>query len=101
MIKFKITGERFAEACNITEYLLISAGNKDVVIRIAPRFILNDEGQYIVKVNTDSDGDIQSYENIGEALVKISAVTPKRLDKLVDDFQEAVKQIVNPPSAGA
>lgn len=101
MIKFKITGERFAEACNITEYLLVSAGNKDIVIRIAPRFILGDDGNYIVKVHTDSDGDIESYENISDALIKISAVTPKRLDKLVADFQEAIKQIVNPQSAGA
>lgn len=101
MIKFKITGERFAESCNITEYLLVQNGNKDIIIRIAPRFILDGDGKYIVKVNTDSDGDIETYEGLDKALIKLSAVTPKRLDKLVGEFQEAARNIVNPPSAEA
>lgn len=97
-IKFKITGARVAEACNIAEYLLINSGNKETIIRIAPRFIVDDNGEYIVKVKLDNEGDIEGFEGVSEAFTKMAMVTPKRLDKLVKDFQEGANQIVNPPS---
>ena len=100
-IKFKITPERIAEACNITEYLLLSAGSKEAALRVAPRFGLNDNGEYIVKVNIDDDGDIQSFDELRAAFGKLASVTPKRMEKLAAEFTEAVKQIVNPQNAEA
>lgn len=97
MIKFKVTPDRFAEACNVIEYLNASAKNKDTIIRIAPRFIV-EKDEYIVKVTHDEDGDIENYEGLDEALLKMLAITPKRLEKLIDEFSEAAKGIVNPPS---
>ncbi len=100
MIKFKITPERFAEACNVIEYLNVSAKVKETVIRVAPRFILDDEGKYIMQVNLDEDGDITGYENADAAFLKMAGITPKRLERLVDEFAEAAKAIVNPPKEG-
>lgn len=101
MVKFKITSERFAEACNVIEYLNVTNKIKDTVIRILPRFVLGAEGEYIVRVNVDEDGDISSFDNMPAAFEKMAGITPKRLEKLIDEFAEAAKAIVNPPNAGA
>lgn len=100
-IKFNITPGRIAESCNITEYLLISNGHKETIIRVLPRFVLGDDGKYIVEVKVDDEGDIISHEGLNKAFVRMSAVTPKRLDKLTAEFDKAVKEIVNPQNAGA
>ena len=99
-IKFKITPGRIAEVCNITEYLLISNGHRDTIIRVLPRFIVENDA-YIVNVKVDGEGDIEAFENINAAFGKLAAVTPKRLDKLAGEFAEAGKNIVNPPNAEA
>lgn len=99
MVKFVITGERIANVCSIMEYLLLSVGHVPTVARLSPRFIVGDDGQYIVNIITDADGDIERIENEPEALQKMSAVTPKRLEKLAPEFMEAVKNIINPPNA--
>jgi hypothetical protein len=96
VIKFKITPERFAEACNVIEYINATAKIKETIIRIAPRFILGEDSEYIVKVNVDEDGDIRGFEGAQEAFLKMAAITPKRLEKLVNEFSEAAKGIVNP-----
>jgi hypothetical protein len=98
VIKFLITPERFAEACNVIEYLNASAKNRDTIVRIAPRFILGDDGEYIVKVTHDEDGDIEAFDGTDEAFMKLAAITPKRLEKLVGEFSEAARAIVNPPN---
>lgn len=98
MIKFLITPDRFAEACNVIEYLNASGNNLGTAIRIAPRFIVNAEGEYIIKPVLDDDGDIASYENSEEALMLLANITPKRLEKLSKELMEAAKAIVNPPS---
>ena len=100
MIKFKITPSRFAEACNVIEYLNASTKVKDTIIRIAPRFIVGEDGNYLVTVNIDEDGDITSYEGLDAAVMKMVAITPKRLEKLIDEFCEAARSIVNPPNGG-
>lgn len=100
MIKFKITPARFAEACNILDYLNASAGSVESVIRIAHRFVVDAEGEYIVKVVLDEDGDITTFENVEVALTEMTKVTPKRLEKLTKEFTEAAKAIVNPPKEG-
>lgn len=100
MIKFKVTSERFAEACNVIEYLNASARIPDTIVRIAPRFITNAEGEYLVKVNLDEDGDIASYEGMDAAFMQMAAITPKRLEKLIKELSEAARAIVNPPKEG-
>lgn len=100
-IKFKITGSRIAEACSVAEYLLLSGGNTEIVARLAPRFVIDEAGEYIVKVVTDEDGDISSFEGVDVAFMQMSKVTPKRLDALSKEFVEAVKNIINPQNAGA
>lgn len=100
MIKFKVTPERFAEACSILDYIGATAKNHGVIIRIAPRFILDEKDEYIVKVICDEDGDIASLENNEIALLLMTKVTPKRLEKLVNEFCEAAKAIVNPTNGG-
>lgn len=100
MLKFKVTPERFTEVASILEYIAITQVNRDVALKLLPRFLLNDEGEYMVTVTLDDDGDITNMENINEAFMKMSAITPKRLEKLAQELAEAAKAIVNPPNAG-
>lgn len=100
MIKVKVSPARFAEACNVMEYLAISGGNTNMAMRVIPRFILNKDGEYIVKAVLDEDGDIKQYDGLDEAIVKFSAVTPTRAEKLAQEIVEAAKGIVNPQSGG-
>lgn len=102
MLKFKITPERFAEATNILEYLTLTGnGNRDLAYRIIPRFLLDENGEYVVTVKLDEDGDIQNFENYSAAMLKMTSVNPKRLERLKDELTEAAKAIVNPPNTGA
>lgn len=100
MLKFKITPTRFAEACNALEYLAVTGDNKTVAIRLIHRFLLDDDGKYVVRVTLDDDGDITAFERANEAMLKMQALTPKRLEKLAGELMEAAKAIVNPPSEG-
>lgn len=96
MIKIRITSDRFAECTSIIEYLAITAKNRDLAVRLVPRFVLNEQDEYIVKVKLDPDGDIESFEGMSDALKKLTAVTPKRLEKLIDELMEAAQSVVNP-----
>lgn len=78
------------------DFILMQAGNVETIVRVAPRFIINESGAYIVEVELDEDGDIKELRNITDAFVKFAAVTPKRLEKLVEQFMEASKTIVSP-----
>lgn len=102
VIKFKITPARISEACNILEYLNLTSNkpDKETIIRISPRFILDKEDKYIVEIGVDEDGDIKEFKNITAALLVMTGVTPKRLEKLIDEFTEAAKAIVNPQNGG-
>ena len=100
MIKFRVTPERFAEACNVIEYLNASAKIRETAVRILPRFVVDEQDEYIVKVTLDDDGDIQSFDGLDIAFTKLAAITPKRLEKLTDQLCEAARAIVNPPNAG-
>jgi hypothetical protein len=100
VIKFKITAERFAEACNVIEYLNASASIKETAVRILPRFIVDGDEQYIVKVTLDEDGDIASLDGYQEAFSQLAAITPKRLERLIKELSEAARAIVNPPKEG-
>lgn len=100
MIKFNITSERFAEACSILDYLGVTNGSKDAIVRIAHRFVTGKDGEFIVKVVYDEDGDIERFENTEIALLLLKQVTPKRLERLINEFSEAARQIVDPPKGG-
>ena len=89
MLKFRITPERFAEACNTLEYINVTNGNREVAIRTVPKFLLDDDGEYTVKVSLDDDGDITGFENLEKALFRMTAVTPKRLEKLTHEIGRA------------
>lgn len=98
MIKFKITPDRVAEACNVLQFLALQGDNVDTAIRVLPRFLVDDKDEYVIKVKLDDDGDISEIQNEAEAIVKISVLTPKRLEKLAKELKEAVGNIVNPPN---
>jgi hypothetical protein len=98
VIKFLVTPERFAEACNVIEYLNASAKIKETAVRILPRFVVDEQDEYIVKVTLDADGDIAQFDGLDAAFLKMASITPKRLEKLIDQLCEAAKGIVNPPS---
>lgn len=82
------------------EYLAALAGDSAAVIKVLPRFVVDEKGEYIIGVVMDEDGDITEYVNVEAAVRKVFNITPKRLDKLKKEFQEAAKQIVNPTSEG-
>lgn len=86
-----------AEVCGIIEYLNLSAADKETVIRVAPRFVVNDKGEYMVQPIYDADGDIEKLEFFDETLVAMRQVTPKRLEKLTKELSEAARAVVNPP----
>lgn len=100
MVKIKITPSRFAEACSILEYQLVNNGQRDIIISILPRFVLGADGEYLVKVKTDEDGDITGFDDMQAAVLALAQVTPKRLEKLMTQFREAAQSIVNPTSGG-
>lgn len=100
MVTFKITTDRLLEACNIWDYVGLSAGNLDTAIRIAPRFVVDETGEYLCKVILDDEGDIKDFDGIGAALAKCGLVTPRRMQKLAKEMQEAANAIVNPQRGG-
>lgn len=98
MIKFKISADRFAEACTTLEYINVQGGNKKAALSCLPRFLLDETGEYVVKVELDEDGD-PKFEGADAALIKIvSTINPKRLERLENELCEAARAVVNPPN---
>jgi hypothetical protein len=95
--KFNITPQRVAEACNIIEYINLTLKDRGTVMSIAPRFVVDENGEYSMTIKHDEDGDIESMEGYAVALVAMAQTTPKRLEKLINEFCEAARAIVNPP----
>lgn len=117
MIKFKISGERFADACSLPDYLGVIAGRMGNQIRVLPAMVVAvgkheikdkdgnilktvQDGEYIVEIVTDSEGDIVERRYIDEAnaLMDKAEITPRRFTKLCAELTEAARNIVNPPS---
>lgn len=69
-------------------------------MRSMHRFIVDEDGEYVVKINLDEDGDIAGLEQEKEAFAMMGFLTPKRLEKLSIQLMEAAKATVNPPNAG-
>lgn len=100
MIKLKITPERIEESLSILELIGVVGKNYATIVRVAPRFVLGEDGNYIVKVLHDDDGDITGYEGFAEALGRISQIPAKRMKKIAEEFAEAAANIVNPTNGG-
>lgn len=97
MIKFKITTERCLEAASVPEYIGAITGNIGAQMKILPKFLINDDGEYLVQVVLDDDGDILECKNLNAAMDRMNSLTPARFEKLRKEVAEAFKNIVNPP----
>lgn len=119
MIKFKISGERFADACSVTDYLGVILGRMGNQFNILPRMIVANgehkirdtkgeilktvlDGEYIVEVVLNEDGDILETKYLDEAqrMLDAAGITPRRFEKLRKELTEAARNIVNPPNGG-
>lgn len=100
MVRLKISPDRFATACNVYEYLAMQTGDKNTAIKLLPRFVVDESGEYIIQVEHDEEGDIKDYVNIEPAVKQLFQVTPKRNEKLAKELQEAARQMVNPTNDG-
>jgi len=100
MIKFKISAERFADACTVTEYVGIVVGNLGQQMRVLPKMLIDEQGEYIVEIIHDSEGDIAELKNMDKANTIMNGISVKRFEKLCKELTEAAKNIVNPPKGG-
>lgn len=94
-MKFKITPERLSEACGYVELLNLLAKDRATAFRVAPRFAVEESGEYSMKMEYD-DGEITKFIGYDDTLKSIAQVTPKRLEGLIDELYEAAKNVVNP-----
>lgn len=85
---------------SINQYLALSVADLNTAIWALPLFVMDDQGEYIVKVLLDDDGDITGFEGDKLARLRLSAVTPKRSERLAHELMEAVRAIVDPPKGG-
>ena len=96
MVRFKITSDRMLDALNIWDYIGLISGNLESCIRVAPRFLVDEKGEYVVAVELDEEGDIKSEKNLGKALAECGRITPRRMEKLAKEMEAAAQNIVNP-----
>jgi len=101
MIKFKVSTERFIEACTMTEYIGVVVGNLGSQMKALPKMLIDEKGEYVVKVTQNEDGDPIEFENMDKANLAMEGIGIKRFEKLRKELTEAAKNIVNPPSGGA
>lgn len=98
MIKFKITPERLSIAATVPEYMGVVSGNVFYCMTLLPKLAVDHDGNYIVEVVLDNDGDILDLKNLDVANKIMEKITPKRLESLIPQLKEAVKNIVDPLS---
>lgn len=100
MIKFVISGERFAQACTVTEYIGVVVGNIGSQMAVLPKMLVDDSGKYIVEIVHDLEGDIAEVKNLEKANALMNKLSVTRFEKLRKELTEAAKNIVNPPNGG-
>lgn len=100
MIKFVISAERFTDACTVLEYAGVVVGNLGRQMQVLPKMLVDDQGNYIVEIVHDSDGDIAEMKNMDKANKIMEGISVKRFEKLCKELTEAAKNIVNPPKGG-
>lgn len=97
-MKFVISAERFADACTVTEYLGVVVGNIASQMKVLPKMLVDDNGNYIIEVILDSDGDVTETKNIEIANGMMEKISVRRFEKLRKELTEAARNIVNPPN---
>lgn len=125
MIRFKINADRFADACTINDYLGVTIGKLTSQLLVLPKMVVAvgehkiikkstikgepdevlkivPDGEYIVEVVLNEDGDIKEAKFLDEAqrMIEVAGITPRRLSNLCKELTEASKNIVNPPNGG-
>jgi len=100
MIKFVISPERFADACTVTEYVGVVVGNLGSQMKVLPKMLVNDNGEYVIEIVHDSEGDIAELKNTKEANDMMENISVARFEKLRKELTEAAKNIVNPQKGG-
>jgi len=100
MVKFKITPERFATACSALQYMGVKSEQENIMINTLPRFMVDDKGEYIIKVKIDEDGDVEAVEDADMTLDALTKITPKRLETLYQELREAANGIVKKVNEG-
>lgn len=98
MIKFVITPQRFADACSLLEYSGVLMGNIGYQMMALPKMLVDDKGEYVVKVTHDSEGDVEKVEGLAAANERMKNISIPRFEKLRRELTEAARNIVNPPS---
>jgi hypothetical protein len=93
---FVVTPERVREACGYIELLNLMAGEKTTAFRLAPRFAVEESGDYSMKIEYDDNGLISKFIGYEDTLVSIAQVNSKRLEKFIDELCEAARGVVNP-----
>ena len=96
MVKFKISAARVQQVCTITEYIGALNGNEYFKTLVLRKCAVDNNGEYIVKVTLDDDGDIVKIENEVAANALLDKVTPARYEKLSVEMAQAFRDIVNP-----
>jgi len=73
-----------------------------MAIHVLPFFLLNKDGEYVIPVTLDEDGDpVHDAEQFSAAFREIfTNLKPKRLEALAKELLEAAQNIVNPPKEG-
>lgn len=69
-------------------------GAEDEVLKVVK------DGEYIVEIVTNEDGDVVETKYMDEAnrMMDAAGITPRRFEKLRKELTEAAQNIVNPPS---
>jgi hypothetical protein len=95
---FKVTTERVIEACGYVEIINLIAKDRQTIFRIAPRFVVDEKGEYSIKVEYNDNGLIDKFIGYADTVLSMAQVPPTRLEKLADELCEASKNVVNPPN---
>lgn len=70
-------------------------------MKALPKMLVDEKGEYIVKVIYNEDGDPIEFQGLDIANPIMDGIGVKRFEKLRNELTEAAKNIVNPPSGGA
>jgi hypothetical protein len=93
---FVVTPERVSEACGYIEMISLISNDRVMAFRLAPRFAVEENDEYSMKIEYDDNGLISKIIGFEDTAVSISQVTPKRLEKFMDELCEAARNVVNP-----
>ena len=96
--RFKFTASRIEEAATIPEYIGCLSGNLGSVLKLLPKMLIDDNGEYIVTVEQDQDGVITGYQNLDLASARMMDISAGKLKSLAKDLVTALGGVINPTS---